>query len=290
MSTLEIGDHGPAVTALQEELNKALGAGHHVVVDGDFGPQTRAAVEDFQRAHHLKVDGVVGPKTRAALDKATHHTQHPQPPKPSKPHPPKEPSTGSGGTSSGGGKGGAAPEEVTQHQLHRIMPHLTTSKMHTYFEPLNRAMHEFHITNRLRKAAFLAQIAEESVELLYFQEIASGWEYDITHNKRLALELGNTHVGDGPKYKGRGPIQLTGRSNYIRAGKALGLNLVGHPTLAAKPTVGFRVAGWYWVGHGLNHLADKKDFREITRRINGGYNGYSVRHAYYVKALDVIKS
>ena len=65
------------------------------------------------------------------------------------------------------------------------------------------------------------------------------------------------------------------------------LDLVNHPDLGVSPDVGFRVAGWYWVGHGLNALADARDFREITRRINGGYNGYSVRLAYYEKALTV---
>jgi putative chitinase len=234
------------------------------------------------------VDGVVGPETSAALAKSAkaHHPQakHPQPKPEPKPQPQSKPSSGSGGTSAGG----KDHVEVTEHQLHAIMPHLTKSRMHLYLEPLNRAMFEFHVTSRLRKAAFLAQIAEESVELLYFQEIASGWEYDITHNRKLALSLGNTHVGDGPRYKGRGPIQLTGRSNYIKAGHALGLDLVDHPNMAAQPNVGFRVAGWYWVGHGLNGLADVKNFREITRRINGEYNGYSVRNAYYVRALDVL--
>src|SRR5262249_22140712 len=169
----------------------------------------------------LTVDGVVGPQTRAALDRgagAPHKQPHKQQPH-KEPHP--HPDNGSGGTGAGG-KGGKAPVLVTSPQLHKIMPHLTTSRMHLYLEPLNRAMHEFHITNHLRKAAFLAQIAEESVELLYFQEIASGWEYDITHNRSLALALGNTHVGDGPRYKGRGPIQLTGKSNYRVAGRALG--------------------------------------------------------------------
>jgi putative chitinase len=285
MSTLQMGAEGPAVSALQRQLNEALGPGHHIPVDGEFGPMTRAAVERFQREHGLTVDGVVGPQTRAALEKSTKgHKPH----KPPRKDP--QPEDGSGGTSPGGkgGKGGAAPVVVTGHQVHRIMPHLTQSRLKLYLKPLNRAMHEFHITNRNRKAAFLAQIAHESVELLYFEEIASGWAYDITNNRSLALSLGNTRVGDGPRYKGRGPIQLTGRSNYRVAGRALGLNLEGHPKIASRPNVGFRIAGWYWVGHKLNGLADRRDFREITRRINGGYNGYSSRVAFYVRALDVL--
>ena len=282
MATLQMGAQGADVSALQAELNQALGPAGHVAVDGDFGPATRAAVEKLQREHGLTVDGIVGPETRAALARATAK-------KPASP-PPKH---GSGGAHAGGGgsgsdKGGPTPVEVTLKQLHEIMPELTTSRGNLYIDPLNRAMAEFSITTYLRKAAFLAQIAEESVDLMYFQEIASGWEYDISQNRSLALELGNTQVGDGPRYKGRGPIQLTGRNNYIAAGKALGLDLVDHPDMAADPNVGFRTAGWYWVSHGLNPLADERDFEEITLRINGGLNGYSVRLQNYERALQIL--
>jgi putative chitinase len=293
MATLQMGSQGPAVSALQAELNQALGPADHIAVDGDFGPRTRAAVEQFQRDHGLVVDGVVGPQTSAALAAATKgHGK--------KPHPgPHHGVTGGGGGSSGGASpgggghgggshGGPVPDEVTLAQLHAIMPDLTAAHGHLYIAPLNRAMKEFFITTYLRKAAFLAQLAEESGELQWFEELASGWEYDISQNRSLALELGNTQVGDGPRYKGRGPIQLTGKNNYIAAGRALGLDLVDHPDMAAQPNVGFRVAGWYWVGHGLNALADVRDFEEITLRINGGLNGYSVRLQYYERALHVL--
>jgi putative chitinase len=291
MATLQMGAQGPAVSTLQAELNKAQGPTGDIPVDGDFGPATRAAVERFQRDHGLTADGVVGPETSAALAAATKA----KPPKAKPPAPPPEDTggaaVGSGKTGSGktsGGKAGAAPVEVTLHQLHQIMPDLTTARGNLYIDPMNRAMAEFSITTYLRKAAFVAQIAEESIDLMYFEEIASGWEYDISVNRSLALELGNTQVGDGPRYKGRGPIQLTGRSNYIAAGKALGLDLVDHPDVAAQPNVGFRTAGWYWVSHGLNPLADARNFEEITLRINGGLNGYSVRLANYELALRVL--
>jgi putative chitinase len=283
MSTLQMGAKGPAVSALQTELDAA---GEHVSVDGDFGPETRAAVEQFQRDHGLAVDGVVGPQTSAALASAKHGKPAPAHPKP---HPKPSPKPEGPAVTSKGGGTGPAPVEVTLTQLHEIMPDLTTARGHLYIDPLNRAMAEFSIDTYLRKAAFLAQIAEESIDLLYFEEIASGWAYDISVDRPLALELGNTHVGDGPRYKGRGPIQLTGRTNYIEAGKALGLDLVDHPTMAAQPNVGFRTAGWFWVSHGLNPLADKRDFEEITLRINGGLNGYATRLQNYELALRVMK-
>ena len=68
-------------------------------------------------------------------------------------------------------------------------------------------MEKYQITTPLRRAAFLAQLAHESGELKYMEEIASGEAYEGRK------ELGNTAPGDGKRYKGRGPIQLTGRFN-----------------------------------------------------------------------------
>jgi putative chitinase len=180
-----------------------------------------------------------------------------------------------------------AAELVTLAQLHAVMPALPSAKAHLYIAPLNAAMAEFKINNRLRICAFLGQVAEESGQLAWFQEFASGWEYDISRNPTLARGLGNLTVGDGPRYKGRGPIQLTGRSNYVACGRALGIDLVDNPDLAIQPNIAFRTAGWFWSTHGLNALADQQDYRGITLRINGGYNGYATRLAFYERALTV---
>jgi hypothetical protein len=104
----------------------------------------------------------------------------------------------------------------------------------------------------------------------------------------LSRKLGNIQPGDGKRFKGRGPIQLTGRANYQRFGQLLGLNLVTAPEQAAQPTVGFRTAALYWANRGLNELADVWNFREITRRINGGYNGLPDRQKYFERAKTVL--
>ena len=170
------------------------------------------------------------------------------------------------------------------------MTHLPSAKAERYLLPLNQAMAEFHINVRLRKAAFLAQVAHESGELAWFHEFASGMEYDLSRNPRKARELGNVHPGDGARYKGRGPIQLTGRNNYRACGKALGLDLEGNPEIAVEPRVAFRTAGWFWSTHNLNVLADQQNFRQITRRINGGYTHYAERLKYYERALHIFTS
>jgi predicted chitinase len=158
------------------------------------------------------------------------------------------------------------------------MPSLSEDKAAAMLPHLNRAMKEFGIDTPARASAFLAQVAHESGELKYFEELASGHAYE---GRR---DLGNTQPGDGERYKGRGPIQLTGRANYEKAGKALGVDLVNHPELAARPDIGFRLAGWFWQSKGLNQLADKGEFNEITRRVNGGFNGAASRNHYYDQA------
>lgn len=176
----------------------------------------------------------------------------------------------------------ATKAAVTSSQLVRIMPGLEASRARELLPHLNRAMAEFGITTTARKAAFLAQLGHESVSLRYFEEIASGAAYE---GRR---DLGNTHPGDGVRYKGRGPIQLTGRANYRSVGHALGLPLEAHPTMAAQKNVGFRTAGYFWRSHGLNALADRGDFDAISRAINGGTNGLQSRRDYFARARAVL--
>jgi DNA modification methylase len=85
--------------------------------------------------------------------------------------------------------------------------------------------------------------------------------------------LGNNQLGDGYRFRGRGYIQLTGRHNYRHASAQLGIPLLEHPELAEQPEYAARIAGWYWFQRALNRLADGGEFRQITRVINGGYNG-----------------
>src|SRR5258705_12947602 len=107
------------------------------------------------------------------------------------------------------------------------------------------------------------------------EEIASGAAYEGRK------DLGNPQPGDGKRYKGRGPIQLTGRANYTRYGGLLCLDLVNDPTIAATKEVGFRIAGQFWKLNGLNELADQQQFKAITKRINGGYNSLHDRIKNY---------
>lgn len=174
---------------------------------------------------------------------------------------------------------------ITSAMLKRIMPKCPAPDL--YAPLLSEAMVEAEITTVTRAAAFLAQLAWESGDLRYMEELADGTAYEGRS------DLGNTQPGDGRRYKGRGPIQLTGRSNYRAAGLWFGLPLEQDPALAAKPSVGFRVAAWYWKSRGLNELADANDFRGITRRINGAAKDGPPSHhlrrmVIYSRALELL--
>lgn len=172
---------------------------------------------------------------------------------------------------------------VTLEQLIAIMPE-GRKRLPDFVDPLNATLQEFSINTPERAAAFLAQLAHESVRFRYMAEIASGAAYE----GRAAL--GNTEPGDGKKFKGRGPIQITGRTNYKTCSMALygDERLLDTPELLEQPEDGCRAAGWFWKTRGLNMLADEGDFDRITKRINGGQNGRDDRRAVWEVAKRVL--
>jgi putative chitinase len=172
---------------------------------------------------------------------------------------------------------------ITPDQLRAMMPRIG-SRADVYAQPLNEAMQDFEINTALREAAFLAQCAHESGEFYYTHELASGEAYEGRK------DLGNTEPGDGVRFKGRGPIQITGRRNYAAASLAIyGDNsLLIKPELLEQPHDGCLASAWFWSSRDLNTLADDEDFNTITHRINGGYNGINERQAYYRLAKKVL--
>ncbi len=179
---------------------------------------------------------------------------------------------------------------LTDLQLAQIMRNASQRRRALFLQPLNDAMDADGITAPLRVAAFLAQLAHESGELQFMEEIwgptAAQKRYEPPGD--LARRLGNTQPGDGRRFKGRGPIQITGRANYKTFGDLMGLDLVGNPDQAATPDVAFAIAGLFWKRKGLNELADAGNFTEITRRVNGGQNGAADRERFYALAKQVL--
>lgn len=165
--------------------------------------------------------------------------------------------------------------------LKGIFINASDSLIERYWEALRNKMSANGIDTPLRIAHFLAQVGHESGELRYSEEIASGAAYEGRK------DLGNTQPGDGPRFKGRGLIQLTGRANYMAYGKARGVDYTtdaGAKLLASDPETAVDVACWFWTTHNLNTLADKDDVTTITKRINGGLNGFDDRKAKLARA------
>lgn len=137
--------------------------------------------------------------------------------------------------------------------------------MDTFLPFLNSAMDEFHIDTPLRQAAFLAQVGHESGELRYVKELASGEAYEGRK------DLGNTFPGDGVKYKGRGLIQITGRTNYTAVMLALDVDCLEHPEVLETPENACRASAWWWKEHGLNEVADSGDIDAVSDIVNRGH-------------------
>jgi putative chitinase len=147
---------------------------------------------------------------------------------------------------------------------------------------LAATLESYDITSRLRIAHFLGQTCEESAGYRTTEEFASGREYE---GRR---DLGNTQKGDGPRYKGRGLLQLTGRANYADYGTALGVDLVNNPTLAAQPALSLKIACEYWKRRNINADCDRDDAQAVTRKVNGGLNGLSERITFTQGAKTAI--
>jgi putative chitinase len=197
---------------------------------------------------------------------------------------------------------------ITELQLKIVAIHANVA---LWTPLLNETMERFEINNPDRIAAFIAQAAYESsdfrrlVENLNYsaERLTKVWpkrfptlsfarKYE-NNPAKLAnyvysnrLGNGDETSGDGWKFRGRGIFQLTGRSNYRAAGKALRVDLENNPDYLEEPELAALSAGWYWSSRGLNELADgdddngDDDIIQITLRINGALTGLASRKEY----------
>ncbi len=175
------------------------------------------------------------------------------------------------------------PFRIGPRALQRVCPSVTDECAQSLAGDLGQAMHDFDIDTAARAAAFIAQIAHESGEFRFREEIASGAAYEGRE------DLGNTTPGDGVRFKGRTFIQVVGRSNYAAISKALDHDFVAHPGELAEQRWAALGAAWWWSSHGLNALADRGHFNAVTQRISGGQNGAANRRAYYDRARPVAR-
>lgn len=172
---------------------------------------------------------------------------------------------------------------LTKQLLEQIAPNSDDKIIADLEKYFNQHMAEYKVNTYLRVCHFIAQCAHESASFRTLEEFASGSAYE---GRR---DLGNTQPGDGRRYKGRGIIQLTGRANYRTFGRSIGVDLENNPELAKMPEVSVLTALEYWKSRDLNTFADRDDITTITRRINGGLNGFDDRKKYLERAKRVLK-
>ncbi|OQX21649.1 MAG: hypothetical protein BWK80_32640 [Desulfobacteraceae bacterium IS3] len=260
---LKRGNNGFFVERLQTRLEywKLLSIED---VDGDFGPVTERKVKEFQRLrpldkcqyspHGLNETGIVDKNTWCELLCLK-------------------------------------PEDI---EIVEIVVFVSKVQADSIFgnpihydklEDLNRCLQRFNITTPLRIRHFMAQIAHESGGLRWFKELSSGWKYEGRP------DLGNVNPGDGPKFKGAGAIQLTGRYNYQRFSEVMndprimeGVDYVAH-------IYPFVSSGFWWYDNKMNQFVDSgASCREVSARVNGKdpANGLADRLSYYSKACMII--
>lgn len=166
---------------------------------------------------------------------------------------------------------------LNQSKLKQIFPNVSTEKCQKYVNAFNEVFPIYGLINEKRISAFLGQIAVESGELKYDKELPSKYNKkdpkDIKEPTGTLYEgrknLGNNQPGDGPKFIGRGILQLTGRSNYESMSRKLNIDLINNPELACDPVISVKIACEYFKERGLLELADAWNLEKITERVNG---------------------
>lgn len=162
-------------------------------------------------------------------------------------------------------------------------------------EPMNKALEIAQINNPRRLAMWCAQLGHESVGLRYMNEIWGPTAAQRTYDGRMGNRPGTSDWSD---FRGRGPIQLTGRNNYAsfyQWARDKGLNppdFTREPYRVAESYWGFLAAAWYWTvaRPQLNSLADAEDVVGATRAINGGTNGLADRQQRYNNCIGIFSS
>lgn len=175
--------------------------------------------------------------------------------------------------------------------------HVLPDILNKFFPFIPAALTDNAINTAQRMGGFFSQTLEESANLRYVKELASGSEYEGR------ADLGNVEPGDGVKFKGRGLIQITGRNNYKACSIALfkDLRLLTAPELLEQPEFAVSSACWFWnKAKNLNAICDLPEtwikpgqhnyskFQWLTILINGGLNGYDVRLANYQRARTIL--
>ena len=249
MSILREGSSGPEVAKLQERLRElGFNPGR---IDGDFGPATRAAVIAFQQSEGLVADGIAGPRTQAALGLVADSTLP------------------------------SVIPTVTVTVVSKMFPVTQVDNIRTNLPFVLNALVEKALADKLMVLMALATIRAEtegfepiSEGRSKFNTSPGGHPFDLYDNRR---DLGNQGFGDGARFKGRGFIQLTGRFNYQKYGRAIGLGnqLIDNPELANDAAIAATLLASFLHDkeRAIKEALVDDDLRLARKLVNGGSHG-----------------
>ena len=150
---------------------------------------------------------------------------------------------------------------------------------------LNNCLNKFKINTSARIRHFISQCSHESACGTYTEELG-GSNYCSKYEGRK--DLGNTHSGDGCRFKGAGYLQMTGRYNYQQFANYMGDNKIMNGVSYVAKNYPWSSAGFWWHNNNMNSFCDQgASVERITRKVNGGTNGLSSRQSYYKKACQI---
>lgn len=210
---------------------------------------------------------------------------------------------------------------ITTDVLTKLFPATPRATLDAWVEPLRAACRAHDILTPKRIAAFLSQVGHECAGFTQLSEnlnysgagLAATWPRLFaevgTNGKRiagkpnaLALQLarkpeaianhayanrmgnGDVASGDGWRFRGAGPMQLTGRSNHTLFGKTVGKPAEAVPDFVRTPDGGALAAAWFWSTNNLNKVCETKSVADVTRIINGGQLGLAEREKLFAVA------
>lgn len=201
--------------------------------------------------------------------------------------------------------------DFTEDKLRQVLvgaPHVDQ-----WFLALQEILPDYEIDTPERVACFLGQTAHESggyralrenlnysaqglngIFKKYFPTLADATPYqrqpEKIANKIYANRMGNgpEASGDGFKYRGRGLIQLTGKSNYQSFADSIECSLEETIEFLETYEGAVQSACWFWESNNLNALADKMDVKMMTKKINGGFIGLEDRIKHINHAIHVL--
>jgi putative chitinase len=249
MRTLNVGTSGEDVARVQRKLvEHGFPPG---AIDSSFGPGTQAAVRAFQLSEGLVADGVVGPNTAAALGLED------------------RPQTVS------------AIPAVTVEIVSSMFPATPVRNIEANLPIVLDALVPPQLVGKEMVLMALATIRAETESFLPISEGQSmfntspgGAPFDLYDNRK---DLGNQGTPDGARYKGRGFIQLTGRSNYAEHGMRIGVGnqLIDNPDMANDPTIAAQLLASFLKNKevAIHNALIENDLKTARRLVNGGSNG-----------------